>query len=221
MNKMITPVPITPAIIKQVHDLAEQDGMPKGLKIMNRTGHVLYDSAWIAGVDYDEDEFEDEDYEPDDGNDDNDDDDDQYDEMDPDEIAALAEPAEAELEEEDEDPMSESEEEQEEEEDPGSKSEEEEEEDPNPTTVEDRMQRTSSGRNTKPRDVLTNDECKTQYSESHLQTQAHEQENYSLKSARVITVTMCHFNINSYATGHFLCRLHLMIGHGSDKKHGS
>jgi hypothetical protein len=75
------------------------DGMPKGLKITNHTGQVLYHSAWIAGVEYDEDEIEDQDYEEEeDGDDDSDytndsdDDDDQYNEMDPDEIAALAEP---------------------------------------------------------------------------------------------------------------------------------
>jgi hypothetical protein len=45
-----------------VHRNAEQDGMPKGLKITNHTRQVLYNSTWIAGVDYDEDEFEDEDY---------------------------------------------------------------------------------------------------------------------------------------------------------------
>jgi hypothetical protein len=33
------------------------DGMPKGLKITNHTGQVLYDSAWIAGVEYDQDEL--------------------------------------------------------------------------------------------------------------------------------------------------------------------
>jgi hypothetical protein len=61
----VTPIPITPAIIKMVHRIAEQDGMPKGLKITNHTGQVLYNSTWITGVDYDEDEFEDEDYDPD------------------------------------------------------------------------------------------------------------------------------------------------------------
>jgi hypothetical protein len=40
MNRMITrrrvtPIPITPAIIKMVHRIAKQDGMPKGLKIDN------------------------------------------------------------------------------------------------------------------------------------------------------------------------------------------
>jgi hypothetical protein len=61
-NHMITPILITPVIIKMVHRIAKKDGMPKGLKITNHTGKVLYDSTWIAGVDYDEDEFKDEDY---------------------------------------------------------------------------------------------------------------------------------------------------------------
>ncbi len=26
--------------------------MPKGLKVSNQTGHIFYDTAWIAGVDY-------------------------------------------------------------------------------------------------------------------------------------------------------------------------
>ena len=39
-----------------VHTLAELDDMPKGLKISGRTNDVLFDSAWIAGVDYDKDE---------------------------------------------------------------------------------------------------------------------------------------------------------------------
>ena len=42
--------------------LAKADGM-KGLKIRSRTGEILYDSAWIAGVDYEEDAA-DEDYDP-------------------------------------------------------------------------------------------------------------------------------------------------------------
>jgi hypothetical protein len=93
--------PITPTIIKMVHHIAEQDGMPNGLKITKHTGQVLYDSTWIAGVDYDEDKFEDEDYDPDndkdeDSNDGYDDDEDNnediYDEMDPAAIAALNDP---------------------------------------------------------------------------------------------------------------------------------
>ena len=136
-HRKVTPIPITPAIIKQVHRIAELEGMPKGLKVTNRTGHILYDSAWIAGVDYDEDEFEDEfnddDYEPDDSDesddDDNDNDDNDYDEMDPDEIAALAEHIATQQEE--QDPAD-----NQDEEDPTSESEDEDQEDdPNPTTT--------------------------------------------------------------------------------------
>jgi hypothetical protein len=38
--------------------------MPKGLYIANRTDLVLFDSAWIAGVDYDEELFDDTDHQP-------------------------------------------------------------------------------------------------------------------------------------------------------------
>jgi hypothetical protein len=67
-RRQVTPVPITPSVIKQVHTLAIQEQMPLGLKIANKTGQLFYDSAWIAGVDYDPDQFEeeeDEDYDPD------------------------------------------------------------------------------------------------------------------------------------------------------------
>jgi hypothetical protein len=79
-RRRVTPLPITPAIIKLVHTIAEQDGMPKGLKISNRFGTVLFYSSWIAGVDYNNKEFEDEDYddndhEPYDNHDDDDDND--------------------------------------------------------------------------------------------------------------------------------------------------
>jgi hypothetical protein len=39
--------------MNQVHALAVQENMSDGLKISNRTGQLFYDSAWIAGVDYD------------------------------------------------------------------------------------------------------------------------------------------------------------------------
>ena len=50
-NRRDTPVPITPAVIQQVHLLAMHDSMREGLKITSYTGQILYDSAWIAGVD--------------------------------------------------------------------------------------------------------------------------------------------------------------------------
>ena len=54
----ITPAPITQSVIDAVHSLAERDHMPAGLKIHSKTQILLWDSAWIAGVDYDEETFE-------------------------------------------------------------------------------------------------------------------------------------------------------------------
>ena len=95
-RRRVTPVPITPAIIKQVHTLAEQEGMPDGLKIENRTGQLFYDAAWIAGVDYNEEDFDDQ-FEEDYNNEDSERDDDelaehQFDEVDPDEITDVEDP---------------------------------------------------------------------------------------------------------------------------------
>jgi hypothetical protein len=85
-HHQVTPIPITQHIIDLVHAMADHEGMPDGIKIMNRHGIVLYDSSWIAGVDYEEDN----DYylEEDDSNDDDDDLDDEeyYDRVDPNEL---------------------------------------------------------------------------------------------------------------------------------------
>jgi hypothetical protein len=32
--------------------MADNDGMQGGLKITSKSGTILYDSSWIAGVDY-------------------------------------------------------------------------------------------------------------------------------------------------------------------------
>ena len=93
-RRTVTPVPITPAIIKQVHTIAEQEDMPAGLKIKNRTGQVFYESEWIAGVDYDEEEFDDELDQDDYKDDDSDRDDDnlpegQFDAIDQDDVTHL------------------------------------------------------------------------------------------------------------------------------------
>ena len=45
-------MPITDSVIKQVEALAIKDGMPEGLKVKSRTGKILFDSSWTAGVDY-------------------------------------------------------------------------------------------------------------------------------------------------------------------------
>jgi hypothetical protein len=48
--------------------------MPRGLKITNRANQVIFNSAWIAGVDYDEELFDDDiddDYNEEDGGEEN------------------------------------------------------------------------------------------------------------------------------------------------------
>ena len=52
-------IPITPSIIKQVHAIATLDDMPQGLKITNKENNVIFDSACITGVDYDEEKIQD------------------------------------------------------------------------------------------------------------------------------------------------------------------
>ena len=93
MRRKLTPIPVTPHVIRQVHLIAEREDMPDGLKIENRTGIILYDSSWTAGVDYDpeaEDDNVDDDYETDNETEESDEDDkEMYDTMDPDEIQAL------------------------------------------------------------------------------------------------------------------------------------
>jgi hypothetical protein len=41
------------AIQLLVSCLAKAEGMPQGLKIINKTDTILYNSVWMAGVDYD------------------------------------------------------------------------------------------------------------------------------------------------------------------------
>ena len=53
-RRNLTKIPITPSIIKKVHALATLEDMPQGLKMINKADNVIFDSAFIAGVDYDE-----------------------------------------------------------------------------------------------------------------------------------------------------------------------
>jgi hypothetical protein len=87
----MTKIPITPSIIKQVHALAVLDEMLEGLKITNRANNVIFYTAWIAGVDYDEQEFDDDEYDEEEENEDNGDDDyeDHYGEMDENELVDI------------------------------------------------------------------------------------------------------------------------------------
>jgi hypothetical protein len=90
-RRMMTKIPITPSIMKQVHALAILDQMPEGLKITNWANNVIFDTAWIAGVDYDKQEFDDDEYNEEEENEDKDGDDyeDHYDEMDENELADI------------------------------------------------------------------------------------------------------------------------------------
>jgi hypothetical protein len=94
-RRNLTKVPITSSIIKQVHALAELDEMPRGLKITNRANQVVFKSAWIAGVDYDEELFDDDiddDYHEEENNEENENENennDHYDEMDENDMADI------------------------------------------------------------------------------------------------------------------------------------
>jgi hypothetical protein len=59
-RRSITQVPITNNIIGVVHKLANADGIKEGLKITNKSNIILYDSSWIAGVDYVDNEYDEE-----------------------------------------------------------------------------------------------------------------------------------------------------------------
>jgi hypothetical protein len=78
-----------------VHKLADLNGMPKGLKIANRANQILFDSAWIAGVDYDDELFNNKDSDDEDDKDEEESYDmvEEYDEMDKNELADLVEEA--------------------------------------------------------------------------------------------------------------------------------
>ena len=62
-RRLVTPMPITPAIIDAIEAIATKQKQ-KGLRIKTKKGLTIYDSTWTAGVDYDDDE-EDEDFDPD------------------------------------------------------------------------------------------------------------------------------------------------------------
>ena len=44
-RSVVTPVSITPSVIKMVHAIAKRDDMPSGLKIKNRANTLLFDTS--------------------------------------------------------------------------------------------------------------------------------------------------------------------------------
>jgi hypothetical protein len=81
----VTPVPISIKINELVHNMAQSDSMPDGLKIETKSGTVLYDSSWLAGMDYANNEEEE--ISDDDSNDEHKLEEIDQDEMDPNEVA--------------------------------------------------------------------------------------------------------------------------------------
>ena len=59
-HHVVTQLPLPTTVIQAIEALAHKQGM-KGLQFKTKDGQILWDSAWIAGVDYDEDD-EDQDY---------------------------------------------------------------------------------------------------------------------------------------------------------------
>ncbi len=71
----VTEIPIMNVVIKAVEQMAEQQGF-KSLKFKNHHGVVFFDTDWIAGVDYDDNDNDYDDYDDQDDDDYNDNDDD-------------------------------------------------------------------------------------------------------------------------------------------------
>ena len=62
IRRNVTPVPVSKAILTQVESISDDEEMPTGLNTENRFGEVLYDNAWIAGVDDQDNDLDDSDY---------------------------------------------------------------------------------------------------------------------------------------------------------------
>jgi hypothetical protein len=60
-RRNVTVIPMTPSVIKTIKDMATAEGM-KTLQLMTKSGRILYESTWIAGVDYKEQDNDQESY---------------------------------------------------------------------------------------------------------------------------------------------------------------
>ncbi len=164
-RRNITVIPISQAVIEQVHALAALEQVPPGLKITNKTGHIMYDTAQIAGVDYEE-------YEDNSDEDDSEEEsENEYDENDPDDNSYDSQSQEAA-----EDP----EENNEEEESNSSSDDDDDDEDNNDDDIVQTTQRTTrSGRivNLPQRYAMVHSEMK--------------EVNYDLEDARPLAAIMC------------------------------
>jgi hypothetical protein len=57
-QNIVHEIPVTDVVIKAVKIMAYKQGF-KSMKFKNRNGVVFFDTDWIAGVDYEEDDIED------------------------------------------------------------------------------------------------------------------------------------------------------------------
>jgi hypothetical protein len=213
-RRKLTKIPMPPSIIKQVHALAVLDDMPLGLKITNRANNVIFDTAWIAGVDYDEEEFDDDNYEEDiDDNDDyNEDEEENYDEMDANELADILQeqpnefPVPNEIEDEEEvfeEPANEAEDPNEDAEEPANEAEdpnEDEDEDyePNDDDFQEDISLEADDEDGEQEDnqgIRRSNRVRIPpQGHQHLQARAEQTEEYSSDSANIIAKTMSHYN---------------------------
>ena len=190
-RRNVTPAPLTQHVIDTVHLLADRDNMTDGLKIQSKTGTILYDSAWFAGVDCVEQDAEDEDEYTTQSESSSEDDnvDEEYDAIDPEEVADLINDEEKSVQSqatnasesnipELQDPEDSDDSDSESEDEDASESEDEEEEETPQTT-------TRSGRVVRPTSRLN-------LHQSHLQSQAIEPQYYDPQEGHVLAITMHH-----------------------------
>ena len=83
-RRKVTIIPMPTTVIKAVEDMAASDGI-KSLQLKTKSGSILYDSTWIAGVDFTEDEEQEEYHYQDDDEDASE----TYDDIDPNDLAEV------------------------------------------------------------------------------------------------------------------------------------
>ena len=185
-TRTITQVPITQNVIELVHKLAEADGIQEGLKITNKKNVILFDSSWIAGVDYEDKSYVAEEDDSIQG--------DERDEMNPNEILEARQNRVTVDNDINADNIDHENEESSNPEEPADASKESEEESDEYESESDELQevpegiqRTRSGRITKPPSKLNLNQC-------HLNTQGHERTEYSIETGEVIAKNIIGYN---------------------------
>ena len=87
-RRSVTVIPMTPSVIKTIEDMATAEGM-KTLQLMTKSGRILYDSTWIEGVDFTEQDDDQESYHYEDYNNNKEDESETHDDINPNELAEI------------------------------------------------------------------------------------------------------------------------------------